>query len=57
MRTLINYLGVLSAFLVLGAGMAFAEWVSQFEVIGWVIFGGITALSIWGTIAIWKASR
>jgi hypothetical protein len=54
MRTLINYLGVLSAFLVLGAAMAFAEWISQFEVIGWLALGFIFVTPFYLAIKFWR---
>lgn len=55
MRKLIEYLGVLSAFLVLGASMAFAEWISQFELIGWLALGFIFVTPIYLAIKFWKA--
>lgn len=55
MRKLIEYLGVLSAFLVLGAAMAFAEWVAQFEFLGWIALGLIFLAPIYLAIKFWKA--
>lgn len=55
MRKLIEYLGVLSAFLVLGASMAFAEWISQFEIIGWAAILFICFAPIYLAIKFWKA--
>lgn len=55
MRKLIEYLGVLSAFLVLGASMAFAEWVAQFEFLGWIALGFICFAPIYLAIKFWKA--
>lgn len=55
MRKLIEYLGVLSAFLVLGATMAFIEWVAQFEILGWLALGLIFFAPIFLAIKFWKA--
>ena len=55
MRKLIEYLGVLSAFLVLGSAMAFAEWVAQFEFLGWIALGFIFATPIYLAVKFWKA--
>ena len=55
MRKLIEYLGVLSAFLVLGAAMAFAEWVAQFEFLGWLALGFICFSPIYLAIKFWKS--
>ena len=57
MKALIDFLVVLAGFAVLAAVLAFGEWLGSQPVFGWLAFGGITALSIWGTIAIWKATR
>ncbi len=55
MRTLIEYLGTLSAFLVLGASMAFAEWIAQFEFLGWLALGFIAFVPFYLAIKFWKA--
>lgn len=54
MKKLIEYLGVLSAFLVLGAGMAFAEWIAQFEIVGWLALGFIFFAPIFLAIKFWR---
>jgi hypothetical protein len=54
MKTLINYLGMLSAFFVLGASMAFAEWIAQFEIFGWFAIGFILFAPIYLAIKFWK---
>lgn len=55
MRTLINYLGALSAFLVLGASMAFVEWIAQFEILGWLAFGFIAFVPFFLAIKFWRS--
>jgi hypothetical protein len=55
MKTLINYLGVMSAFFVLGASMAFAEWIAQFEIFGWFAVGFIVFAPIYLSIKFWKS--
>jgi hypothetical protein len=55
MQKVINYLGVLSAFLVLGASMAFAEWIAQFEVFGWFAVGFILFAPIYLAIKFWRS--
>jgi hypothetical protein len=55
MRKVIEYLGVLSAFLVLGASMAFAEWISQFEILGWLALGFITIVPFYLAIKFWRS--
>jgi len=57
MRVLTNFLVILAGFLVLSAVIAFGEWLGSQPLFGWLAFGGITALSIWGTITLWKATR
>lgn len=57
MKALTDFLVVLAGFAILAAVLAFGEWLGSQPVFGWLAFGGITALSIWGTIAIWKATR
>lgn len=57
MKTLTNFLVILAGFLVLSAVIAFGEWLGSQPLFGWLAFGGITALSIWGTITLWKATR
>jgi hypothetical protein len=55
MRKVIEYLGVLSAFLVLGASMAFAEWISQFEIVGWFAVLFIILAPIFLAIKFWRS--
>jgi len=55
MRTFIDYLGVLSAFLVLGVSMAFIEWISQFEILGWFALAFIFITPIYLAIKFWKS--
>lgn len=55
MRSLINYLGALAAFLVLGASMAFAEWIAQFEVIGWLTLAFIFLTPIFLAVKFWRS--
>jgi len=55
MRSLINYLGVLSAFFVLGASMAFVEWIAQFEFIGWIILGFIVFVPFYLAVKVWRS--
>jgi hypothetical protein len=55
MRKVIEYLGVLSAFLVLGASMAFAEWISQFEIVGWFAVLFIIFAPIFLAIKFWRS--
>jgi hypothetical protein len=54
MEKLINYLGALAAFLVLGASMAFVEWIAQFEFLGWLALGFIFFAPIFLAIKFWK---
>ena len=55
MRKVIEYLGVLSAFLVLGASMAFAEWVAQFEIIGWFALGFVFLVPFYLAVKFWRS--
>jgi hypothetical protein len=55
MRKVIEYLGVLSAFLVLGASMAFAEWVAQFEIIGWLALGFVFFVPFYLAVKFWRS--
>jgi hypothetical protein len=55
MRKVIEYLGVLSAFLVLGASMAFAEWIAQFEIFGWFAVTFICFAPIYLAIKFWRS--
>jgi hypothetical protein len=55
MKTLINFLGVLSAFFVLGASMAFAEWIAQFEIFGWFAMAFILFAPIYLAIKFWRS--
>jgi hypothetical protein len=55
MKTLINFFGVLAAFFVLGASMAFAEWIAQFEIFGWLAIGFILFAPIYLAIKFWKS--
>jgi hypothetical protein len=55
MQKVIEYLGVLSAFLVLGASMAFAEWISQFEIVGWFAVLFIILAPIFLAIKFWRS--
>lgn len=57
MRKFIEYLGVLSAFLVLGATMAFIEWIAQFEIIGWLAVLFICFAPIYLAVKFWKAMQ
>jgi hypothetical protein len=57
MKTLTDFLVVLSGFLVLGMAIAFGNWLGSQPLFGWIAFGGITALSAWGTIALWKSTK
>ena len=55
MKELINYLGALAAFLVLGASMAFAEWIAQFEFLGWIALGFIFFAPIFLAVKFWRS--
>lgn len=55
MKTLINYLGALSAFLVLGAAMAFVEWIAQFEILGWLALAFIAITPFYLAIKLWRS--
>jgi hypothetical protein len=55
MKTLINYLGLLSAFMVLGVSMAFAELIAQFEIFGWLAIGFILFAPIFLAIKFWRS--
>jgi hypothetical protein len=55
MTSLLNYLGVLSGFLVLGVGMAFAEWIAQFEILGWLALGFIFVVPFYLAIKFWRS--
>lgn len=55
MKTLINYLGALAAFLVLGASMAFAEWIAQFEIIGWLGLGFVFFVPFYLAVKFWRS--
>ena len=55
MRKFIEYLGILSAFLVLGASMAFIEWLAQFEFLGWLALGFIFFAPIFLAVKFWRS--
>jgi len=55
MRSLINYLGALAGFLVLGVAMAFVEWLAQFEFLGWLALGFIFFAPIFLAIKFWRS--
>jgi hypothetical protein len=55
MQTFINYLGVMAAFFVLGASMAFAEWIAQFELFGWIAVAFILFAPIYLAIKFWRS--
>lgn len=55
MKSLINYLGALAAFLVLGAAMAFAEWIAQFEFLGWLALGFMFFTPIFLAVKFWRS--
>jgi len=55
MKTLINFFGLLAAFFVLGATMAFIEWIAQFEILGWLALGFILFAPIYLAIKFWKS--
>jgi hypothetical protein len=55
MRSLINYLGALAAFLVLGASMALVEWIAQFEILGWLALGLIFFAPIFLAVKFWRS--
>jgi len=55
MKTLINFLGVASAFFVLGAAMAFIEWIAQFEILGWIALGFIVIAPFYMAVKFWKS--
>ena len=55
MRKVIEYLGVLSAFLVLGASMAFAEWIAQFEIFGWFAVAFILIAPFYLALKFWRS--
>jgi hypothetical protein len=55
MKTVINYLGVMAAFFVLGASMAFAEWIAQFEIFGWIALAFIMFAPIFLAIKFWRS--
>lgn len=55
MRKVIEYLGVLSAFLVLGASMAFIEWIAQFEILGWIALGSLFFVPLFLAIKFWRS--
>lgn len=55
MRKLIEFLGVLAAFFVLGASIAFIEWLAQFEWLGWIALTGILITPIYLAIKLWRS--
>lgn len=55
MRKLIEFLGVLAAFFVLGASIAFVEWLAQFEWLGWIVLTGILITPIYLAIKLWRS--
>lgn len=55
MKSLINYLGALAAFLVLGTAMSFIEWISQFEVLGWIGLGLVFTIPFYLAVKFWKS--
>lgn len=57
MRALRDTLVIIAGILILSAIIGFGEWLGSQPLFGWLTFGGLTVLSIWGTITIWKATR
>jgi len=55
MKTLINFLGVLAAFFVLGASMAFAEFIAQFEIFGWFAVAFILFAPFYLALKFWRS--
>jgi hypothetical protein len=55
MRSLINYLGALAAFFVLGASMAFVNWLAQFEFLGWLALGFIVIVPFYLAVKVWRS--
>ena len=55
MKSLINYLGALAAFMVLGTAMAFIEWLAQFQIFGWLALGFIFFAPIFLAIKFWRS--
>ena len=55
MRSLINYLGALAAFLLLGVSMAFVNWLAQFEFLGWLALGFIFFVPFFLAVKFWKS--
>jgi hypothetical protein len=57
MKALTDFLVITAGVLIFLAIMAFGEWLGSQPIFGWSAFIGITLLSIWGTITLWKATR
>jgi hypothetical protein len=55
MKSLINYLGALAAFMVLGTAMAFVEWLAQFQILGWLALGFIFFAPIFLAVKFWRS--
>ncbi len=55
MSKLIQYLGALAAFFVLGASMAFVEWIAQFEWLGWIALLAMLITPIYLAIKLWRS--
>ena len=55
MRSLINYLGALAAFMVLGTAMAFVNWIAQFQILGWLALGFIFVVPFYLAVKFWRS--
>jgi hypothetical protein len=55
MRSLVNYLGALAGFLVLGTAMAFIEWIAQFEILGWLGLGFVFFVPFYLAVKFWRS--
>ena len=52
MRMFTDFLVVMSGFLVLGMAIAFGNWLGAQPLFGWLAFGSLLAISIWGLIVL-----
>jgi hypothetical protein len=57
MRAFTDFLVVMTGFLFLGCSIAFGNWLGSQPLFGWVAFGSLLAIAIWGLIVLVKESN
>jgi hypothetical protein len=52
MKALTDFLVVMAGFLVLGMAIAFGNWLGAQPLFGWLAFGSLLAICVWGVIVL-----